>query len=384
MQTWRQRLAAVLEWSVVDKSILLMVVLMAVLAFYILAMVYTLGRPDREALVDVAYTRELLSIEIGLVCGAMLIVAAGFGLRRQRPDFLPLQHLATQYYTLALVLCSYYVGTMTFCTGVVLLGAPVFGFILLERRVVWYATVAGMISLLGLSYATGFGLLPYAPVVVPPADTASNLFWMNAVFLFTAPHFIVIILFADQTVHWWRKREDLVRTLSLTDALTGIPNRRSIMDLLGKEVARTARHGPPLAVVLLDLDHFKRINDTWGHPAGDRVLQETARVLRAAIRHCDAVGRYGGEEFMMVLPDTRLDGAIVLAERCRTLLADTVVLADNGERIALSASFGLISNEQHLAFEAEALIKAADNALYRAKANGRNRVEALALQAPPA
>ena len=383
MQSWQRRLASVLEWSITDKSILLMGLVTPILIGYILSVCLMLGRPDVDRLAHVGPLRELLHILIAFTVGALAIGGAGLAMRRKRPDSLALQYVSTLYYAAVLVISSYYVGTLTFCTGVVVLGAPVFGFILLERRVVWYATVVGMLSLLGLSYAAGFGVIPYAPLVVEPVDATGELFWMTAVFLFTAPHFIVIILFADQTVNWWRNREDLVRTLSLTDALTGIPNRRSIMDLLGKEVARTARHGPPLAVVLLDLDHFKRINDTWGHPAGDRVLQETARVLRAAIRHCDAVGRYGGEEFMMVLPDTRLDGAIVLAERCRTLLADTVVLADNGERIALSASFGLISNEQHLAFEAEALIKAADNALYRAKANGRNRVEALALQAPP-
>ncbi|MDO8332059.1 MAG: GGDEF domain-containing protein [Fluviicoccus sp.] len=383
MLTWRQRLAAVLEWSVVDKSIILMVILLSVLSTYMLALVYVLARSDRERLVDVPITEQLLALESGMALGALLIIAAGLWLRRRLPDFLPLQHLATQYYTLTLVFCSYFVGTMTFCTGVVLLGAPVFGFILLNRRVVWYATASGTVSLLALSYAAGFGFIPYAPMVVPPTDATGNLFWINAVFLFTAPHFIVIILFADLTLNWWRKREDYVRTLSLTDPLTGIPNRRSILDMLDKEVARTTRHGPPLSVLLLDLDHFKRINDTWGHPAGDRVLQETAKVLRNAIRQCDAVGRYGGEEFMLVLPDTRLDGAVKLAERCRVQLAATVVTADNGEPIPLSGSFGLVSNELDLGVDAEALIKAADNALYRAKANGRNRVEALALQARP-
>lgn len=105
--------------------------------------------------------------------------------------------------------------------------------------------------------------------------------------------------------------------MSLTDALTGIPNRRSILDLLEREVARTRRHGPPLCVALLDLDHFKKVNDTHGHPTGDKVLQEAARVLRDAIRSCDAIGRYGGKELMIVLPDSAPEGAALVLERPR-------------------------------------------------------------------
>ncbi|HEX5277755.1 MAG TPA: GGDEF domain-containing protein, partial [Fluviicoccus sp.] len=180
---------------------------------------------------------------------------------------------------------------------------------------------------------------------------------------------------------WWRQREDLVRTLSLTDPLTGIANRRHVLDLLEKEVARTVRHGPPLAVAVLDLDHFKRINDTWGHPAGDAVLQAAARELCACVRRNDTVGRFGGEEFMLLLPDTPLDGAKALAERCRARLEALDIRAENGERIPVTGSFGLVSNEQDLSADAEMLVKAADAALYRAKAGGRNRVEAVAL--PP-
>ena len=382
MQTWRQRLAAVLEWSAVDKSMILMVVLIPILLSYLLGGVYALNLPDPEKRFHTGPLAELIRLQSGMIAGALLIMAAGWRLRYRKPDFLPLQHLATQYYTLTLVISSYYVGTMTFCTGVVLLGAPVFGFILLNRRVVWYATTVGTLSLLALSYATAFGWLPYAPVVVPPTDAAGNLFWMNVVFLFTAPHFIVIILFADQIVDWWRKREDMVRLVSRTDALTAIPNRRSILEVLDKELARTLRHGPPLAVVLLDLDHFKRINDTWGHPAGDRVLQETARLLRSCIRQCDDVGRYGGEEFMLVLADTPLEGALTLVERCRVKLSELAVRAENGELIPITGSFGLVSNQGDLTLDTEVLIKAADAALYRAKAAGRNRVEAVSLGSP--
>jgi diguanylate cyclase (GGDEF)-like protein len=130
-----------------------------------------------------------------------------------------------------------------------------------------------------------------------------------------------------------------------------------------------------MCVVILDLDHFKRINDTWGHPTGDKVLQEAARVLRDCIRTCDGIGRFGGEEFMLVLPDTSVDGAAVLVERCRAALAATLIRAETGKTFHVSASFGVVCNEKDMNVDGEALIKSADEALYLAKENGRNRVE---------
>jgi diguanylate cyclase (GGDEF)-like protein len=375
MKTWRQRLAAVLEWSEVDKSIFLMLILTPILGAYIAGIVAVQLMPNGAQLVRFEPLHELFKIELCLLFGAWIIIAIGLYLRKRQPDSLWVQHLATQYYSLSLVTCSYYIGTLTFCTGVVLLGAPVFGFILLNRRVVWGATIVSTFALLGLTYATAFGWLPYAPVVVPPFDSTTNLIWVSIIFFFTAPHFIVIIMFADQIVHYWRNREDTIRTLSRTDMLTSLLNRRSIMELLDMEIARTLRHGPPLTIVILDLDHFKRINDTWGHPTGDRVLKEAARVLSSSIRKCDMVGRFGGEEFMIMLPDTTLAGAATLIERCRAILAETTILADNGDTIHISASFGLASNENRLSLSTETMIKLADEALYRAKAEGRNRLE---------
>jgi len=375
MQTWRQRVAAVLDWSEVDKSIFLMLMLIPILSGYILGNFVLRNMEDSEHLINIVPLQQLTKIQVGLVLGALLIIAVGRWLRKDHPNALWLQHIATQYYSFSLVLSSYYIGTMTFCTGVVLLGAPVFGFILLNRHVVWAATIVSTIALLALTYASVFGIIPYAPVVVSPHSHTTELIWTTIIFCFTAPHFIVIILFADQMVSYWRNREETIRTLSRTDMLTGLLNRHSIIEILNKEIARTIRHGPPLTVVIIDLDHFKRINDTWGHPAGDMVLKKAATIFKAKIRQCDMVGRYGGEEFMMILPDTALSGAAILIERCRATLAHTVIVAENGERIPVSGSFGLASNDAQLALTADDLIKQADSALYRAKANGRNRVE---------
>jgi diguanylate cyclase (GGDEF)-like protein len=381
LPTWRQRIAAVLEWNPVDKGQILLAMLIPIYSQYLLWSLYTLGRADRERLVNVPVLESLVMIEAGFIAGTVLLMLFGLAIRRRHPELVLFQHVCALFYAVTLVTCGYFIGTMTFASGVVLLGAAVCGFIVLDRQVVWLAALTAAALLIGLSYASTLGHLPYAPALLPPDDPASAMFHLNSALGFAAPHLVLIFLLADQTITFWRKRENTIREISRSDALTGLSNRRAIMELLDKEVARTLRHGPPLAVVILDLDHFKRINDTWGHPTGDRVLQQAAQVLKKSIRTCDAVGRYGGEEFMLLLPDTPLDGAAVLVERCRKALADAVITADSGDIVHISGSFGLASNEQCRKFSAEMLIKAADDALYRAKAGGRNRVEAVALPA---
>lgn len=372
-----QQLAAILDWSAVDKSLFVVVALAPILAGYLLGIRYMLALPGRDLLVNVTALHEVQALLAGLIAGTFVIAALCLLVRRTHPETLWLQHLAAQYYALSLVACSYYVGTMTFATGIVLLGAPVFGFILLNRVVVWWAAASGALALVSLTYASTFGWIPYAPSMVPPQDAAARLWWINTMYLFSAPHVLVILVFADQTVSWWHQREDTIRELGSTDMLTGLHNRRSIMEQLEKEVARSRRDGQPLSVVLLDLDHFKRINDTWGHPTGDRVLQRSARVLRESLRQHDSVGRYGGEEFMLLLPGTTLEGARILLERCREQVADSIVDADTGESVRLSASFGLACTDGLPDVEAEDLIRLADEALYRAKAAGRNRIETM-------
>lgn len=154
------------------------------------------------------------------------------------------------------------------------------------------------------------------------------------------------------------------------DPLTGLKNRGAIMGLLTEAVAVWGGRRGPLAVVLADVDHFKSVNDTWGHPKGDAVLQEVARRLGGALRAEDAVGRYGGEEILVVLPGLGLLEARGAAERLRLELSSRPI-----EELDVTASFGVASSEGLDPVTAAELIRLADEALYRAKRNGRNRVE---------
>ncbi len=377
----RRRLAAALEWSAVDKGLVIMVMTLPLYLQYVLWAFYVLGREDRERLVHVDFVFDFAQVQASVLVAGCAIVLAGWLIRRRWPDLLLFQHVAIQFFALSLVLSSYSIGTMSFCSGLVLLGAPIFGFILLDRFAVWLASGVALTVLVVLSYASTYGYLPYAPAVVQPVDHVSHLFWMNSMFFFAAPFLIFITLMADEMLNWWREREERMRLLSRTDVLTGLSNRRSIMEALDQELGRAARQGTTLSVVILDLDHFKRINDTWGHPAGDQVLREAARILRESVRDTDLLGRYGGEEFMIVLPGADVHEAMGVLERCRIRLAEAEIVTETQDRLRISASFGLACGGGAGDQVAELLIKGADEALYRAKANGRNCIESALLPA---
>ena len=155
-----------------------------------------------------------------------------------------------------------------------------------------------------------------------------------------------------------------------TDALTGLPNARSLRENLVRMVAQASRSNLPLSAVLCDLDHFKQINDVYGHEKGDQALAAASAALRSSLRESDLAGRYGGEEFLILLPDTPLEGAVVLAEKLRDEVARVNV---PGIDRAITASFGVASFPSDTP-DGDMLVRMADRALYAAKALGRNCV----------
>src|ERR671934_2150744 len=165
----------------------------------------------------------------------------------------------------------------------------------------------------------------------------------------------------------------IVERQALVDGLTGLPNRRQCEETLASELARLERFGGALALVVADLDWFKDINDRHGHPSGDAVLREFAALLQESVRDVDLAGRWGGEEFLLILPGTDLGGGAHVAERIRVALAGRIVLSADGTPIPVTASFGVAGTPP--ATTAAELFSAADAALYEAKRNGKNRVE---------
>jgi diguanylate cyclase (GGDEF)-like protein len=164
-----------------------------------------------------------------------------------------------------------------------------------------------------------------------------------------------------------------LKKLSITDGLTELFNHRHVHELLRDEFERSHRTEEPLAVVMIDLDRFKAVNDTYGHPTGDVVLYETARILKETAREIDMVGRYGGEEFIAILPNTDEEEAARFAERVRTAV-EAHLYRDESNEIHMTCSSGAASFPAEGVETPEELLKSADEALYLAKESGRNRV----------
>jgi two-component system cell cycle response regulator len=167
-----------------------------------------------------------------------------------------------------------------------------------------------------------------------------------------------------------------LEALATTDPLTRLLNRRAFHERITEEVQRAHRYGSVVTLLLLDMDHFKQVNDTFGHLIGDAVLAQLASVMQASLRTVDVAARYGGEEFVAILPETALEGGIVIAERLRERVERHEFAGANGNPLRLTASLGVAAYPTAEVRSTEDLIARADAALYRAKAHGRNQVRA--------
>lgn len=171
-----------------------------------------------------------------------------------------------------------------------------------------------------------------------------------------------------------KAQRGMMEEMATRDSLTSLANLRSFRLSLEDEYHRSMRYGEPMSLLMVDLDHFKKINDTYGHRRGDAVLRETARIMVDVMRKVDFVARYGGEEFVVIMPHTGLEGAVKAAERLRASVEDTWFegLPEAGD---ITISIGVTTLVEGVDVEVDGLIERADEALYRAKVNGRNRVE---------
>ena len=272
-----------------------------------------------------------------------------------------------------LVVLAYFNGVHSIITGLLLAVAPAFGFVMFKNRHVMNAMLIIWVEIILLAFAVSMGWLRDAPLF---GDTTPNRFltpiWVFMQVLIGFPVAVGFLSFTRQIVSALRSREAQIRELSRRDALTGVWNRGYLSELTARELSLAARNGLPLSLIVADLDHFKRINDEHGHAAGDQALISAARTLGECIREVDHLGRYGGEEFVILLPNCDADAAATIAERCRQALAARPLVTASG-MVPVTASFGVASEVGRI--DEDALFRHADQALYRAKENGRNRVE---------
>jgi two-component system cell cycle response regulator len=164
---------------------------------------------------------------------------------------------------------------------------------------------------------------------------------------------------------------ETIFNMTITDGLTDVGNKKRLDQVVQKEIPRASRHGRELSLLMIDIDHFKDVNDTYGHLAGDSVLRDMANIIEKRLRPDDELGRYGGEEFAAVLPETALAGAVRIAEDLRALVESHPFMVE-GEQIRVTVSIGAAELQPNM--DSKAFFRAADEMLYKAKNGGRNRV----------
>lgn len=250
-----------------------------------------------------------------------------------------------------------------------------------------YIVVLGFaLSVLGLAiYGTlSFaGLVPYAPLFVAGTfvDGQPVAWWYNLRQILLYGGLIESIILIFGLFHWIDYRRSLLEKASRTDRLTGVSNRRYFMQRLQNEIQRHQRLHTPVSLALCDADHFKSVNDTYGHHVGDEVLAKIGELLTRVRRPVDTVARLGGEEFALILPECNLQQATQVCERLRLLLQAHEFQLENGQSLQVTISIGVVECDQHSAAQ---LLQAADRHLYAAKIQGRNRVIGSIYQPEPA
>ena len=214
------------------------------------------------------------------------------------------------------------------------------------------------------------------PMALVNAQLATNQKYeiVSAVAVWTLLFTLLALLSARFVRVLRRKQEELI-TMAATDGLTGLLNRRAGIERMEEEISRHERSGAPLSCLMLDIDHFKTVNDTYGHLAGDHALTTVTEVLTLSTRRHDIVCRYGGEEFMILLPEASLVSAIAVAEKIKTKVSEKVVFFD-GQAFTLTISTGVALMNNGSDDSIDAIIYRADSALYRAKNEGRDCIKA--------
>ena len=231
----------------------------------------------------------------------------------------------------------------------------------------WRAKAPVVVGLTALYVALDFYLRSATPVATLDLSVLNGLHYFNLITVL-----LLLIFMAGMYYRLVVQSERQLREMATTDPLTRLRNRRSVLDTLGLEAAKQRRDGHPLSFVLCDVDHFKSINDTHGHEAGDQVLKAVAKILRAGVREIDHAARWGGEEFLLLLPETGLSDASLVASRLREHIASLTVPGKEGV-LRVTMTFGV--STLGLNEPIEHAIARADKALYKGKHTGRNRVE---------
>lgn len=366
------RLGSPRLWPAADKCLLVIAIMLPFAGTFTALMYIADGWPFMGGQIAASVVTRVARDSIAVVGGWCVLLCLGLVLRTHRPHSKVLVYLTIVYYAITTAFFAFATGPLHMPGGFSVLGGIVVGLLLFDRTVVVVGTLSWCAAMAAIALLSSDGMLPYGELVEAMNGgrpiAAATILRVGVLSTFLAT--FIALLCAAVIAHI-RDQEQRLDHLAKIDDLTGIPNRRQLMDLFEHELRQASRYERPLAVIVIDLDHFKDVNDEYGHVVGDEVLAATARALAAGLRDADVLGRYGGEEFVLLLPNTDTAGAREVAERCRISLHDVAVRAGH-DTISVTASMGVASFPD--IDTVDELLTAADNAMYAAKSGGRDRV----------
>ncbi|XID75090.1 GGDEF domain-containing protein [Alkanindiges sp. WGS2144] len=366
----------ILNWSPLNKSLLMLSMGILIHATWLVWKLYVYWHPGLWPFVNTSTLKYYILINMAALPILVLVMLLCWWMRSFNNAQVILPYLCVLTYGLSMVHEAYIVGIMSPATSLTLVVSVIIG-LLLFRRLLVYSTLTIILLIFSwIMYKTIQGNLPYAPIfidIISSDSSRATVFWAFTMLWLVLPILIGGVFLLEVLLSQWRQREKNIRELSRIDPLTGLYNRRTLYDFLTLLQRRQTSTPQLHSLILLDLDFFKKINDTHGHIVGDKILVEAAKVLKATIRKQDIVGRFGGEEFIIVLTNINPQQTRQIAERCRNGLMTINIYNDQHEHIEVTASFGITYFDNQLTSIDEAL-KQADQALYQAKASGRNQV----------
>ncbi|WP_171294976.1 GGDEF domain-containing protein [Acinetobacter sp. WCHA29] len=361
-----------INWNMLKKCILLLILASLISLFGIIWDSFVLLNPFTWQWVNLPLVRSKLWTNVIMLFVFLSLIMPCFIYKDKSwvQEIIPI--LSVQVVTVLLCHIGYLIGSFSPATMVAYVSVVGVGLVLFDRKMIYCALVPATIALLFCNFLSVYGVLQYAPIFKLEVLNQAQMhpFWVGSMFFFLLPILIACLLLFESLLKQWRIRETAIQVLSLLDPLTNVMNRRSISNHLER------LHQQPnqlYSIVLLDLDHFKNINDQFGHSVGDQVLINVAKCLANNLRDRDMIGRFGGEEFILLLPNTTPAQAQNVAERCRLAIGELKFTSEDHQEFSISASFGISStlsaDEPHL------IISQADQALYAVKASGRNQVK---------
>jgi diguanylate cyclase (GGDEF)-like protein len=361
-----------INWNMLKKCILLLILASLMSLFGIIWDSFVLLNPFTWQWVNLPLVRSKLWTNVIMLFVFLSLIMPCFIYKDKSwvQEIIPI--LSVQVVTVLLCHTGYLIGSFSPATMVAYVSVVGVGLVLFDRKMIYCALVPATIALLFCNFLSMYGVLQYAPIFKLEVLNQAQMhpFWVGSMFFFLLPILIACLLLFESLLKQWRIRETAIQVLSLLDPLTNVMNRRSISNHLER------LHQQPnqlYSIVLLDLDHFKNINDHFGHSVGDQVLINVAKCLANNLRDRDMIGRFGGEEFILLLPNTTPAQAQNVAERCRLAIGELKFTSEDHQEFSISASFGISStlsaDEPHL------IISQADQALYAVKASGRNQVK---------